>query len=108
MRTFVMGDIHGAHKAMQQCLERSGFDKKRDRLIQLGDVVDRYEGVYDCVEELLKIPNLIAIKGNHDEWLNQFILIGYHPLLWQYGGDATVSSYLEAIGKDARLIRKGH
>ena len=73
MRTFVMGDIHGAHKALLQCLERSAFDRNKDTLIQLGDISDGFEGVYDCVEELLKIPNLIAIKGNHDEWLNTFI-----------------------------------
>lgn len=29
----VMGDIHGAHKALQQCLERSAFDRNKDTLI---------------------------------------------------------------------------
>lgn len=30
MKTFVMGDIHGAYKALIQCIERSGFDKEKD------------------------------------------------------------------------------
>lgn len=34
-----MGDIHGAYKALQQCLERSKFNYENDKLIQLGDVV---------------------------------------------------------------------
>jgi serine/threonine protein phosphatase 1 len=76
MRTFVMGDIHGAYKALLQCLERVSFDKDKDSLIQLGDVADGFEQVYDCVEELLKIRNLVAMKGNHDEWLNQFYRAG--------------------------------
>jgi serine/threonine protein phosphatase 1 len=38
MRTLVMGDIHGAHKALVQCLEKSGFNMEHDRLIQLGDI----------------------------------------------------------------------
>ncbi len=89
VRTFVMGDIHGAHKALQQCLERAPFDKDKDTLIQLGDIADGFGEVHDCVEELLKIRNLIAIKGNHDEWLNQFLQTGYHPMAWNKGGAAT-------------------
>ena len=53
VRTFAMGDVHGAYKALEQCLERSSFDKDKDTLIQLGDVADGFEHVYDCVEELL-------------------------------------------------------
>jgi serine/threonine protein phosphatase 1 len=40
MRTFAIGDIHGAYKAMMQCFERSGFDYKKDHLIVMGDVCD--------------------------------------------------------------------
>ncbi len=39
-KTYAMGDVHGAHKAVIQCLERSGFDKKKDELILLGDIAD--------------------------------------------------------------------
>jgi serine/threonine protein phosphatase 1 len=49
-----MGDIHGAYRALVQCLERSGFDRSADMLIQLGDVADVFEEVYDCVEELMR------------------------------------------------------
>ena len=108
MRTFVMGDIHGAHKALQQCLERSAFDRNKDTLIQLGDIADGFGDVYDCVEELLKIPNLIAIKGNHDEWLNEFIRTAWHPKGWMFGGAATASSYLGVIGKEDKLQASGN
>lgn len=94
MREFVMGDIHGAYKAVKQCLQKSRFDYRKDRLIQLGDIADRYGEVYECVEELLKIKNLIALRGNHDDWFDVFCQNSYHPTNWIHGGLATVKSYL--------------
>ena len=105
MRTFVMGDVHGAYNAMKQCLERSEFNYDTDVLIQLGDIADGHEQVYECVEELLKIKNLVALKGNHDEWFNEFIETGYHPDQWRQGGTATALSYLRNIGKKESLIK---
>lgn len=91
-RKMVMGDIHGAHKALVQCLERSKFDYENDVLIPLGDIVDRWSQSYECVEELLKIKNLIAIRGNHDDWCLTMLNTGIHPGL-QQGGRSTLDSY---------------
>ncbi|MEE1947259.1 metallophosphoesterase [Pedobacter sp. KR3-3] len=107
MRTMVMGDIHGAYKALLQCLQRSGFDYENDRLIQLGDVADGYPQVYECVEELLKIKRLIALKGNHDDWLHEFFETDFHPQFWTYGGKATLVSYLEHAGKEGNYFATG-
>ena len=107
MRTLVMGDIHGAYKAMKQCLERSSFDYENDQLIQLGDIADGQNEVYECVEELLKLKNLIAIKGNHDDWFYEYIQTGYHPDQWRQGGAATAVSYLRTIGKEDLILRSG-
>lgn len=107
-RSFVMGDIHGDIIALKQCLERSGFDYDNDQLIQLGDIVDRNEGVYECVEELLKIKHLIAIKGNHDDWLLDFIDTDYHPISWAHGGNSTITSYLNHIDKKGVCIPRGN
>lgn len=93
MKTFVIGDIHGAHKALVQCLERSGFNKKEDKLIFLGDVCDGWPDVYECVEELLTIENQIDILGNHDEWFRRWLLTGVHPDRWIQGGLGTYKSY---------------
>ena len=72
MKTFVIGDIHGAYKALLQCLERSRFDYHNDRLVVIGDVCDGYPDVVECFDELLKIANLIYIWGNHDKWAYDF------------------------------------
>lgn len=105
-RTFVMADIHGAYKALRQCLERSGFDKSKDTLIQLGDVVDGWGQTYECVEELLSIPNLIAIRGNHDQWFNEWNIYGTHPVGWMHGGEATLMSYIEHADREINVLHR--
>lgn len=103
----VMGDVHGAYQALLQCLKRSNFDYQNDTLIQLGDIADGYPQVYECVEELLKIKNLIPLKGNHDEWFNEFIKTDFHPYYWTYGGKGTLISYLEHIQKKGCYFASG-
>lgn len=91
MATFVIGDIHGGYRALLQCLERSNFNKEVDELISLGDICDGWSETYECVEELLTIPNRICIRGNHDVWFNNFIKTGMHE--WTHGAQATRASY---------------
>lgn len=107
MRRFAMGDLHGAHKALLQCLARSSFDDQLDQLIQLGDVVDGYPDVYECVEELLKVKNLIVLKGNHDDWFQGFLDTGFHEAYWTYGGKGTLISYLNHSGKKGQIRSAG-
>ena len=73
MRKFVVGDIHGAHRALLQCLQRSEFNQKNDLLILLGDIVDRYPDSKKCVDELINIKNLVLVLGNHDWWFMQWM-----------------------------------
>jgi serine/threonine protein phosphatase 1 len=51
------------------------------------------------VEELLKIPHLFPLKGNHDDWFDEFCKTDFHPYFWTYGGKVTLISYLEHVGK---------
>lgn len=105
-KTFVIGDIHGANKALVQCLERSEFNYEEDTLIQLGDIADGWPEVYETVEELFKIRNLIPIKGNHDDWFHEYIETGLHPVQWEMGGEGTARSYLRQIDKEHLIQRK--
>ena len=94
MSTFVLGDLHGAYKALLQCLERSHFDYLNDKLIFLGDIYDGWSESSLCVEEFLKIKNLIHLLGNHDDWTLQWATIGSMPDNWLVqGGEKTISSY---------------
>lgn len=94
MRTFVIGDIHGEYQALLQCLQRANFDYNTDTLISLGDVVDRGMDSYLVVEELLKVKNLIAVKGNHDIIFQNWIDTGKHMFHWLHGAAETKYSYI--------------
>ncbi len=93
-RRFVVGDIHGAHRALQQCLERSGFNKGHDWLICLGDVCDGWPDTRACIDTLMGITNLVYVLGNHDFHTLQWALHGTEEEGWlAQGGLATQQSY---------------
>lgn len=88
---------------MVQCLERCGFDKNKDQLYFLGDVVDGWSETKESIELLLSIPNLIYLLGNHDQWALEYFSSWADTLNpedqdslqgWlSQGGLATVKSY---------------
>jgi len=94
MKTFVLGDPHGALKAIKQVLKKSKFDYEEDKLICLGDIADGFSETPEALEELLKIKNLIFLMGNHDEWLLEWLRTGEALPLWtRQGGQATLDAY---------------
>jgi serine/threonine protein phosphatase 1 len=98
MKRFVIGDIHGAYKALVQCFERSAFDPQNDLLICLGDICDSWPDVYKVSETLLGVKNLVMLLGNHDNWALEWFLTGNAPEIWTcQGGDATIKSYKKSI-----------
>lgn len=94
-KTFVIGDIHGAHKPLEQCLKRCGFNKETDTLITLGDICDGWPYVWECVD-ILRQLNTVNVIGNHDEWFHRWLKTGRHPDNWYQGGKGTYSSYFRA------------
>lgn len=95
-KTFVIGDIHGAYRALVQCLQRSEFDFENDILITLGDITDGWSEVVESFDLLLKIKNRIDIRGNHDEWLLDFLEFGVAKKEWlSQGGKVVYDRYIE-------------
>lgn len=105
-RRFCLGDLHGNHKGLMQVLERSNFDYENDLLISLGDIADGWNEVSECVSELLKIKNLIVVKGNHDDWFIHWLNRGSHPCDWLQGGLGTLQSYANntITGREVPII----
>lgn len=64
-RAFVCGDIHGCLDQLELQLRLLGFDKSRDKLFALGDLVDRGPKSAEVVR-LLDEPWFTSIKGNHE------------------------------------------
>ncbi|ALD21177.1 hypothetical protein AM218_08065 [Hymenobacter sp. DG25A] len=105
METYVIGDIHGAYRALQQVLDRSPFRLGIDRLIQLGDVADGWPETPACVERLLSIPNSIWLQGNHDWWAAEWLATqppveAVNKAWYRQGGQATLEAYQQRPKED--------
>jgi serine/threonine protein phosphatase 1 len=106
MRTLAIGDVHGCLTALQTLL-RLAAPAQGDRVIALGDYVDRgpdSRGVLDCLTEMYDSSMLIPLFGNHDEMMLE-ARDGGDPRLWlSCGGRETLASY-GGDGIDAALAR---
>jgi len=107
-RTLVIGDIHGGLKALIQVFERAGVSSK-DTLIFLGDYVDGWSESADVIVFVMSLAErqpCVFIKGNHDEWCEEWLRTGIADPKWLFhGGQSTVKSYdmLEAAEREKHL-----
>ena len=65
-RDFVVGDIHGMFTALDNLLKKVKFNPEIDRIISVGDLVDRGAESHRVLE-YLEQPWFFAIMGNHEE-----------------------------------------
>ncbi len=108
MKRFVIGDIHGAYRALLQCFERSGFNRRTDLLICLGDLCDGWPDVVQVLDELQGIKHLVLLRGNHDVWFLNWLTGGTAPDIWlMQGGDVTVGAYKSGVPAGHIELLKG-
>lgn len=94
--TYVIGDIHGALKALQQVIAQLPL-QENDRLIFLGDYVNGWSDSAAVISYLMALEEqhyCIFIKGNHDEWCESWLngtVPAYTGL--KNGHLATIASY---------------
>lgn len=100
MKKYTIGDIHGNYRGLKQCLELSNFDFENDLLISLGDIIDGYSESKECFDLLMTIKNFIFIKGNHDEWFQDYLTKPHNRSnleqisIWKHnGGISTINSF---------------
>jgi len=95
-RVIAIGDIHGCLTALQT-LEKSVPFRGDDRLIALGDYVDRGSdsaGVLDWVIERRERDQLVALQGNHEIMMLDAYRDPHSKDAWEsVGGKQTLTSY---------------
>jgi len=102
VRTIVIGDIHGAFKAITQLIERLEL-QATDQLIFLGDYVDGWSESFEVIEFLISLSRKrnninhtapIYLRGNHDELFLKYLKTKTHNEMWlHHGGASTVENY---------------
>lgn len=94
--TYVIGDIHGALKALEQLIGRIAPEEE-DTLIFLGDYVDGWPESAEVITYLTELAlrhHCIFIKGNHDAWCESWLNGVMPEASWlRSGGQATINSF---------------
>lgn len=77
-RDFVVGDIHGCFDLLRAVMAEANFDKARDRLFSVGDLVDRGPSSHEAVEWIVQ-PWFHAVRGNHEQMVIDAETVGVDP-----------------------------
>lgn len=65
-RLIVVGDIHGMVTALDELLEKVGFDEATDHLVAVGDMINKGPDSTDVIQRLIKL-RASAVRGNHED-----------------------------------------
>lgn len=78
-RVLAIGDIHGHFSKLLNLIHKVNFDPQQDFLILLGDYIDRGDENMRCLRwamEMSQMPNVIALRGNHEHMMLCYYLLG--------------------------------
>jgi len=98
-RFFVVGDIHGCPQELEDIITACALERE-DRVVFLGDYIDRGPGAREVVDFLLDLQaddvcTLTFLKGNHEDMFLDFLGHFGHfgESFLANGGVATLKSY---------------
>ena len=97
-KIFAIGDIHGCYDRLKAMMEMIPIDFASDTLGFIGDYIDRgpqsVEGVDYLIELKTRVPEVIFLKGNHEDMLDKFINGADRFTYLLNGGQQTLDSYM--------------
>jgi serine/threonine protein phosphatase 1 len=104
-RIYAIGDVHGRYDLLMRLLHticddaQTRLDRRKVRVILLGDYIDRGDDSAKVIEALARISArtsgcLTCLRGNHEAALLDFIKDPVGGRAWlNYGADQTLESY---------------
>lgn len=80
---YAMSDIHGQYELFAKCVKqiKPMLQKEGNKLILLGDYIDRGSKSYECLklaydlEKEFGKDKVIVLKGNHEVWFEEFLFV---------------------------------
>ena len=101
-RDFVVGDLHGCYTLLQTALANVSFDPTMDRLISVGDLVDRGPQSLECLQ-LLDKSWFYATMANHEDLMLSYLDRSPMGDYWfQNGG----SWFGDLCGSDKAIVKQ--
>lgn len=90
-RTIIIGDIHGCFDELQELLKKTSFRRGVDRLISVGDVINKGPYSLKCLEALKSIGAEVVL-GNHE--------LGFlHFCKGQWAGNESFQKLMNEMGE---------
>lgn len=102
IRIYAIGDVHGRADLLQPLLERvrahmRAHPTPRPLIVFLGDYIDRGPSSRQVIDQLISLREtfeVIALKGNHEHYLIEFLENPPSLTKWlRFGGLDTLHSY---------------
>jgi serine/threonine protein phosphatase 1 len=108
-RILAISDIHGYYNEFIQLLEKAEYNPSEDKLIILGDMIDRGPESHKTVHTIKGMRNVIVLKGNHEDMMVRYANLG--DTNWFFnGGRSAYQDYLSEAGRlgidENELIRE--
>jgi len=96
--TYVIGDVHGRSRLLDQLLRDVPWNIQTDKIVFLGDLIDRGNDAPGVIDRVMEIqaasPNVVVLRGNHEQMLLDCLDYGDPQwLIPENGGIATLASY---------------
>lgn len=67
-RDFILADLHGCYEQLLSVLEDVNFDRRCDRVLSVGDLIDRGKDSLNCLK-LLQEDWFFSVQGNHENMM---------------------------------------
>ncbi len=112
--TYVLSDIHGQKRRWESILQQIDLQPE-DTLYVLGDVIDRYPDGIQILRQIMSMPNVKMLIGNHELMMLKAL---YYPVpeddefpeetmhrrltQWYHNGGNVTHQYLKRIRKTTR------
>jgi len=93
-RDFFLGDLHGETDKLAAALDAVGFDPAHDRVIAVGDLVDRGPDSLKALA-LLDEPWFFTVRGNHEQMMADALAAGPDSpafTQWMYNGGSWIKT----------------
>jgi len=112
-KTFIIGDIHGCLDMLKRLVEKIKWDPAKDKLIFVGDYIDRGpdpKGVVDYILSLMaESSGIQCLIGNHEVIFLDYIKGKDRKLFLMNGGMNTLESYaFHLVDTEDELLPPSH
>ena len=79
MKIFAVSDMHSFYDEFIEALNEAGFEKNNPNhlLVCCGDYLDRGNKPWDVIDYLSSLNNVVLIKGNHEDLMEDMVERGY-------------------------------